>query len=457
MIRVFRSALLAAFAIFAVAATPALAQEGGGETATLTGLVFDSTRAEPLPNATVAVMGTSITGVSDSTGTFTLEGIPPGEHQLTFLHDRLQELGVSGGTSTVRFEPGSTQRITLSTPSRKTILEGWCALDPGRLGEAHIGGVVRDSLTGVPLPNADVELALPSSAVAQRFRLDQKTDSEGEYRFCNVGGDQDLTLIVQFGNQDPDTVSLRPAAGEGVIQDFELRLSHEVSVNGKVVDQESGEPVEGAFVRLLGTDAQGTTNVEGNFAFSGLPPGRHVLVTEHLGYAERTDTLTVFSREAVGLEVRLATDPVLLDPLVVTGRSRERSGEIMARSVGTRRDVITTEEIDAMIHRVQDVGELLQFSNIPGLWVSRAPISTGGIAIDGGGMCIEVSRARRRSPNSCAQAAVYLNGVKVQSPEIVLKDMDPQSIGRVEVLSPLEAGVMYGTEGSNGVVLLYTR
>lgn len=420
--------------------------------AVVSGMVYDSTTGRRLPGARVAVIGTAVSGLTDSTGAFKLEGIPPGEYPLTFHHERLQELGVSPGSPMVRLEPGSEERVTLTVPSRETILKGWCALEGGRLGTAHVGGVVRDSLTSVPLPNARVELDLTPRQGASRIKIETRTDAEGRYRFCNVGGDRWLNISVTFGNEQLEAAAVRPAPGEALIHDFTLKLSHEVRITGQVVDRGTQEPIDGAHVRVLGTGAEGVTGSDGRFGFTGLPPGRHVMVTENLGYQQRVDTMTVFSREALGVEVRLSTEPIALEPLVVLGRSRT---EELPWSVGTRADGLTASEIEGMRHRVQDVSELLRNANIPGLNVRDVTFKDDGFALQG--VCVEVSRARRLAPETCAMVSVYLNGVLLPSPEYTLQDFDHRTIERVQLLTPVEAAAIYGRQGRNGVLLIETR
>lgn len=454
--------LLLPCASLGLLAGPGAAQQGSDAGATapweqdtvpaaVSGVVYDSTTGRRLPGARVAVIGTAVSGLSDSTGAFRLERVPPGEYSLTFHHQRLQELGVSPSSPMVRLEPGADERVVLAIPSRETILKGWCALEGGRLGSAHVGGVVRDSLTQVPLPNARVEVDLTSGQGGSRIKIETRTDAEGRYRFCNVGGDRWLNIRVIFGNEELDAAAVRPAPGEALIHDFTLELSHEVRITGQVVDRGTLEPIDGAHVRVLGTEADGLTDPQGRFGFTGLPPGRHLLVTENLGYEKRTDTLTVFSREALGVEVRLSTEPIALEPLVVLGRSRT---EEMPWSVGTRVDGLTPSEITEMKHRVQNVSELLRNANIPGLNVRDVTFKDDGFALQG--VCVEVSRARRLAPETCAMVSVYLNGVLLPSPEYTLRDFDHRTIERVQLVTPIEAAAIYGRQGRNGVLLIET-
>jgi hypothetical protein len=72
------------------------------------------------------------------------------------------------------------------------------------------------------------------------------------------------------------------------------------------------------------------------------------------------------------------------------------------------------------------------------------------------GLCVELSR-RTRGSIGCNQAAVFLNGVIMPYPEQILQDIDPNSIDRIEILSPIDAQFQFGTVAGNGAVLIYTR
>ena len=71
------------------------------------------------------------------------------------------------------------------------------------------------------------------------------------------------------------------------------------------------------------------------------------------------------------------------------------------------------------------------------------------------GLCIEVSR--RAGGEGCIMAAVVLNGVVVPLPDQVIRDLDPNVIDRIEVLSPIDAQFQFGSIAGNGAIAIYTR
>ena len=73
-------------------------------------------------------------------------------------------------------------------------------------------------------------------------------------------------------------------------------------------------------------------------------------MTQSLGYGSRTDSVTVFSEETVGIEVRMATGALEIEGLVVTARSRFGAETL---NVGGRRDVMTRAQIEPLLVRVR--------------------------------------------------------------------------------------------------------
>lgn len=446
-----KHALGAALVALALAIPPSLEGQDVEGTARMVGTVFDSTSMELLEGARVAVIGTNAFGDTDDNGWFELEDVPAGTHWVSFFHPRLQTLGVSPPSRQVTFQKDATAQIDLAVPSQRTLLKGWCRAEQPGEGYAALAGTVTDSLTGVPMPRAIVT-ASPADAQFGVEPVEVRTDESGYYRMCAVPGGRPLRLQAHFGNSSGRSMTVSVEPGEARMQDLMLLMSAEGTLAGQVVDYISGQPVAGADVSVLGTDARALTDSLGNFVFDDLPPGRHLLTTDHLAFEQRTDSITILSQETVGIEVRLATEALEVEGLVVTARSRFGRNTLVTAK---RRDVITREEIEPLLTRVQHAGDLLRNMNAPGLNIREIYVEDAtGIRIPG--LCVEVTR-RTGGNEQCASAAVLLNEVLVPYPDQVLRDLDPAIIDHIEILRPVDAQFRFGTMAANGAVLIYTR
>jgi hypothetical protein len=443
------AATLAAVVALAVGSWPVAAQEG---TATLRGIVFDSTTMSALSGARVAVMGTTATGMSDEDGRFEVGSVPAGEYWVSFYHPRLQTLGVGAPSQQVSFSEGGTSEVELTVPSESTLLLGWCLAEQHGPGYAAIAGVVTDSLTGVPMSRAIVTVVPERRRAGDPAPPEVRADESGYYRICDAPAGREVKVQAHFGQSSGRSVQTTLTPGSATIRDLVLLVSAEGILQGRVVDYVSGQPVPGAAVSVLGTTSRVLTDAEGVFLMDELPPGRHLVVTEHLAYESRTDSVTIFSQETVGIEVRMATEALEVEGLVVTARMRFGENTL---NVGKRQDIMTRDEIEPLLGRVQSAGDLLRNMNVPGFSVREVYIDDPITGVRMPGLCVEVSR--RSGGQGCRPASVFVNGVYIPQPDQFLRNLDPNVVDRIEVLSPIDAQFQFGTLAGNGAVVIYTR
>ncbi|MBT8487920.1 MAG: carboxypeptidase regulatory-like domain-containing protein [Gemmatimonadetes bacterium] len=440
---------MAVLAAFGLAAPYASAQQAGS--ASLQGMVFDSTRMEVLPGARVAVMGTTVTGSTDEAGRFSLDGVPPGQYWVSFYHDRLQTLGVSPQSRQVEFSAGQRVQLELAIPSEKTLLMGWCLAEQSSPESAVVAGVVTDSLTGVPMPRAIVT-AQPTGRYSGVPPVEARTDDSGYFRMCSVRADVDIRLQAHFGQSSGRSVDVRLQPGTAQIQDLALLMSSEGTLAGYVRDYQSGDPVSGATVAVMGTTSSTLTDGTGRFILDDLPPGRHLVTTDHIAFQERTDSVTIFSQETVDIEVNMATEALEVEGLVVTARTR--FGRTSLAGDAKRIDFLGREEIEALLPRVTATPDLLRNMNAPGLRIREVYQTDELTGVMVPGICIEI---RRSGGEGCRPAAVAINNVIVPYPDEVLRDLDPTIIDRIEILSPIDAQFQFGSVAGNGAVVIFTR
>ena len=226
-----------------------------------------------------------------------------------------------------------------------------------------------------------------------------------------------------------------------------------MTITGSVLDHGTRAPIPGAYVQLVGSDHSQLTDSTGAFGFTGIPPGKQIIETSLLGYAPRVDSLTVFSNEALGLEIALATEAIALEPLVVVGRREEP----VFTTPGTRFSGLTEAQVDSIAHRVMSFAGLARAARMPGLSV-RETMMPGPLGTVQEAVCIEMQRSRGGgNPNGCNMVHVRVNDAVVSDPHLFLRHFNPQDARRIQFITPIEAGLLYGTRGANGVLLIYTR
>lgn len=429
---------------------------GGEETASaLEGLVFDSTTMQPLSGARVVVMGTTVVGTSNEEGQFRLEGVPPGRHDVFFFHPRLQTLGVSAPPASVEVAAAESADVRLGIPSEATLLGAWCLAESRGAGYAPVAGVVRDTLTGVVLPQARVMIrsATPRVGRTPRLLAEGRSDESGYYRFCNVPVEEPVVAQAYFGRSPGIGVRMDLRSGEPRVQDLQVAISTVGQLQGRVVQYATEEPVAGASVHLVGTELQQITDNAGRFLLDSIPPGQHEIRTEHLGFATRTDSVTVFSNEAVLVEVGLTTEPIPLEGMIVTARGRlgEPLGEL-----GRRQDYLHRGQIEPLLARVRDMQDLLEQGHFPALSVRETQMVDPETGAMFRGLCIESVRMQR-SQETCRMIHVIVDGVPFPNPGEFLSLLPPENVESIEYLSPMDATTRFGTRAGNGALVITTR
>ena len=107
---------------------------------------------------------------------------------------------------------------------------------------------------------------------------------------------------------------------------------HEGEIEGVVRDAETGAPLAGAFVSVVGTGTLAVTHGDGSFHLTGIAEGSYTLRVERLGYRSSTRVVDVGDESAV-VVIELTTSPIALQGMVVTATISERGAAEALRPV----------------------------------------------------------------------------------------------------------------------------
>ena len=252
-------------------------------TGTVTGTVTNAGTGTPLPNATLSVIGTNLSTITDRNGNFTLTGVPQGPQTLT--------VSAAGFTSTTRAVPPVVAGQSVST--------GTIALTPIQTTGSIIGRVVNGS-TQKPLTAGQI-IRVAGSTIFARTRDDGSFTLEGvspgpQIVQFNITGFQETTRTVEVNkgqSVDVGTVAMKVRTFTGTLV-------------GKVVVEGTRAPIPGAtvLVTILNlnkkpTDKffQGKTIADGTFTISDVTEGFITITVTASGFTKKTIDGSVKERE----------------------------------------------------------------------------------------------------------------------------------------------------------------
>lgn len=105
-----------------------------------------------------------------------------------------------------------------------------------------------------------------------------------------------------------------PAGSAGVVH------AQTAAIAGRVEDGETGNPVQGAWVSIQGTEAGQASSMSGRFFLPGVPAGEHVVEVVAAGYETARAVVTVAAGETATVQFALAPgQPALLHAPVASG------------------------------------------------------------------------------------------------------------------------------------------
>jgi TonB-linked SusC/RagA family outer membrane protein len=228
---------------------------------------------------------------------------------------------------------------------------------------------------------------------------------------------------------------------------------------GVVRDARTNGPVVGATVRVMDTQIQALTNVDGRYLLRNVPVGPQTIAVQGFGYATIQRETTVTAAENM-LDFELESQALQLDALVVTGQQIERQARELGYAVSSVRgedlaEVRETNFVAALAGRTPGVDVISQSGNIGASTriVIRGVSSLSGdnqplFVVDG----VPISNA-----NIVTQSGTNPRLVGAIDVGNRAADLTPDDIESVSILRGAAAAALYGQRAKDGVVLVTTK
>lgn len=211
----------------------------------------------------------------------------------------------------------------------------------------------------------------------------------------------------------------------------QLMSAQQISIKGTVTDP-SGEPLIGVSVTVPGTGIGAATDIDGNFSLEADSKGK--LKFSYIGYVTMEEAIN--GRNVINVVMKESSE--VLDEVVVIGYGTMDKKELTsAISHVGEKDFLTVSSLDPSM--------MIQ-GKVPG---------------------VSITNTGAGDPNN--QASIQIRGVSSRSaglgPLIVidgvpggnLTNINPNDIASFDILKDGAASAIYGTRGSNGVILVTTK
>lgn len=234
-------------------------------------------------------------------------------------------------------------------------------------------------------------------------------------------------------------------------------MAQQTHVTGTITDANDGSPMIGANVLVKGTTTGTISDISGNFTLN-IPAGKSTLTVSCIGY--KTQEISLKSGQKV-VKVIMKEDSELIDEVVVVGYGTMKKSDLSGASVSVGEDKLKGSIITNLDQSLQG-----RAAGVTSVMTSGAPGSSVSIRVRG-----------QSTINSNAEPLYVIDGVPVQggghsgadfglgdalgngttSTISPLSSINPSDILSMEILKDASATAIYGSQGSNGVVLITTK
>ena len=206
------------------------------------------------------------------------------------------------------------------------------------------------------------------------------------------------------------------------------------NISGTIVNS-SGNPLEGVSVTAKNAGTGTTTNAAGNFKI--LVNENDVLLISSVGYTEQE--IKIGNQE--NIKITLGDQQKTLDEVVVVGYGTQKRSDITGSVSSVSKERLSNLPVTNILHAVE--------GSVPGLNIttnSSSPGSSADILVRG-----------QNSFSAGTGPFIVVDGIPISTLGGVTNEINPNDVASIEILKDASAVAIYGTRGSNGVILITTK
>ena len=226
------------------------------------------------------------------------------------------------------------------------------------------------------------------------------------------------------------------------------------TIKGFVYD-ESNEPLPGVSVRVKGDTKGNITSIDGEYMLSLSSNEKTTLIFSYIGM-ETQEVVIAAGTQDILKNITLKTDDKTLNEVVVTGifnKPRESytgaatsSTREQLESAGNRSLITTLRNLDPSFNIADNINIGSDPNSLPSITVRGASSLPTDV------QDMQVSADNQRTAN---QPLFILDGFEISLTRFM--DLDESQVESITLLKDANATAMYGSKGSNGVVVITSK
>ncbi|MGN6491880.1 MAG: TonB-dependent receptor [Agriterribacter sp.] len=271
----------------------------------------------------------------------------------------------------------------------------------------------------------------------------------------NVTLNEALTLVFQHQSLSYTLrdrfIVIAPKVTEVVNPSGETNDPPPVDIKGRVTSESNpGQPLEGASVKIKGTNDGTSTNANGEFSIQ-IPNESATLIISYVGHQSIE---VAVSRSKANVSVALKALDAQTEEVVVIGYGTQKKKDLTGA-------VSSVKTKDLVMSSGPEIGNMLK-GKVAGLTIRQ------NSAQPGGGLDILVRGAG--SVNASNAPLFVVDGFPITDllqpasggrydagSQSILNSFNPNDIESIEVLKDASATSIYGSRAANGVILITTK
>jgi TonB-linked SusC/RagA family outer membrane protein len=229
-------------------------------------------------------------------------------------------------------------------------------------------------------------------------------------------------------------------------------LAQTATLRGTVTDSATQAPLEGAQVSVVGGTVRAQTGPDGRYILAGLAAGETRVRVQMIGYSPAEQTATLANSATATLDFALAPGVARLEEVVAVGYGTQTRAELSTAVSSVSAADLAGQPIASVDAALQGKAAGVQVSQNAGNPGNAISVRVRGLA------SISASNDPLYVVDGVPMVAGNLSQLDVGGQGVAaISGLSLDDVESVDVLKDAAAAAIYGSRGSNGVVLITTK